>query len=118
MADTSPAPARPAASFLLIESRRPGPDAGAGFLQDALSQARQGHGVILLLIQEAVELALPGRSAELDRLLAADGRLWVDRFSLLQRGLPEDGLRPGAQCVEMDEVARAALERATKVVWH
>ncbi|WP_097869466.1 DsrE family protein [Streptomyces sp. rh34] len=104
--------------FLLIESQAVATPAGAGFRHDAVTQARMGHSVVLFLIQDGVTLALPGRAPELEALLEAGGRVWVDAFSLDQRGLHEAGLLPSALTTDMDAVAAAVLDPAVRVVWH
>ncbi|MER6623314.1 DsrE family protein [Streptomyces sp. NPDC000931] len=104
--------------FLLIESQASAVPAGTGLCQDAAAQARLGHSVVLFLIQDGVTLALPGRAPELDTLLEAGGRVWVDGFSLAQRGLHHAGLLPSALTTDMDAVAAAVLDPAVRVVWH
>lgn len=102
-------------SYLLIESQRA---AGAAFLRDAVALARAGGDVRLVLVEDAVTAALPGAAAEVGELLAAAGRLWVDGFSLAQRGLGGADLVPTARPVDMAEVAAGVLEESTRVVWH
>ncbi|WP_260867990.1 DsrE family protein [Streptomyces sp. SAJ15] len=105
--------------YLLIESNGPasGPG-GARFFTDALALARAGHPVRLVLIQEGIGAAVPETAPELASLLDAGGELWVDRFSVLQRGLTPDDVATRARLVEMDEVAAALLAPDVQVVWH
>ncbi|MCA6094680.1 DsrH/TusB family sulfur relay protein [Streptomyces sp. SCA3-4] len=105
-------------AYLLIESQAAAPPDGTGFRRDAVTQARLGHSVVLFLIQDAVALALPGRSEELEALLEAGGRVWADDFSLAQRGLDGGTLMPSVRRTDMDAVAEAVLDPAVKVVWH
>ncbi|CDR05004.1 MULTISPECIES: DsrE family protein [Streptomyces] len=104
--------------FLLIESQAAALPDGPGFRRDAVTQARLGHPVVLFLIQDAVTLAVPGRSPELEAFIGAGGRVWVDDFSLAQRGLENTGLLPAAHRTDMGAVAEAVLDPAVKVVWH
>ncbi|WP_053171335.1 DsrE family protein [Streptomyces sp. SBT349] len=106
------------AEYLLIESRAAATADGAGFCRDALLQARAGHGVLLFLLQDGVTMALPGRSAEVKALGAEGGRIWVDGFSLAQRGLADAALLPAARIVDVDAVAGALLDPDVRVVWH
>lgn len=105
--------------FVLIESngRESGPGC-ARFLTDATALARAGHPVRVVLVQEGVTAALPGALAELDQALRAGAELWVDEFSVAQRGLDTGALVPEAQLVGMGEVAGELLAADTKVVWH
>lgn len=104
--------------FLLIESQAAAVPGGVGFPRDAVTQARLGHPVVLFLIQDAVALAVPGRSPELEDFIEAGDRVWVDDFSLAQRGLANAGLLPAAHHTDMGAVAEAVLNPAVKVVWH
>ncbi|MFI9100879.1 hypothetical protein ACIGXA_10150 [Streptomyces fildesensis] len=106
------------AEFLLIETRAAATVDGAGFSQDALLQAQAGHNVLLLLIQDGVTLAMPGRSAEVEALIATGARVLADGFSLAQRGLERSALLPGTEVTELAAVADALLDPAVKVVWH
>ena len=67
---------------------------------------------------DGVTFALPGTDAETDRYLNAGGRLAADRFSLIQRGIAEEALRPQARATDMDEVAGWVLDPDIRVVWH
>jgi hypothetical protein len=110
---------RELAGHLMIESQ--GPWAGASctmFVRDAAALARIGLCTRLLLVQDAVLAAVPGVLSEVAAFIAADGELWVDRFSMLQRGLNEHNLMPLARVTDMDEVAALVLDPAVKVVWH
>lgn len=105
--------------FVLIESCGPasGP-AGARFIGDAAALARSGHPVRLVLVQEGVTAALPEVRPLLAELLSYGAELWVDRYSLAQRGLAADRLPGRARLVGMDEVAGELLAPGTRVVWH
>nr|WP_206440310.1 DsrE family protein [Streptomyces scabichelini] len=106
----------------MIESSGPasGP-AGARFLDDAATLARSGHPVRLVLVQEGVTAALPGERPELTEFLSYGSHgaeLWVDRYSLTQRGLEAAQLPGQARLIGMDEVAGELLAPGTRVVWH
>lgn len=105
--------------FVLIESsgRASGPGC-ARFLADATALARAGHPVRVVLVQEGVSAAVPGALPEVDQLLQAKAELWVDGFSLAQRGLSAGQLVESARLTSMDDVAEAMLDRDVKVVWH
>ncbi|MFE1872553.1 DsrE family protein [Streptomyces sp. NPDC059496] len=109
----------PSTSHLLVETKGPWSGPGcAGFLRDARDLARTGHRVRLLFIQDGVSAAVAGSLGETASAAAAGCEIWVDRFSLAQRGLDESGLLPEARPVEMPQVAAWVLEPDVRVVWH
>jgi predicted peroxiredoxin len=105
--------------YLLVESKGPwaGPSC-AGFLRDAHELAGTGQDVRLLLIQDGVAAAVDGALTEARELAEAGAELWVDRFSLGQRGIAETALLPKARPVEMAEISAHLLEPDVRVVWH
>ncbi|AQA16644.1 MULTISPECIES: DsrE family protein [Streptomyces] len=107
---------------LLIESRGPWAGASCGaFVRDASTLAGSGHPVQLVLVQDAVTAAVRGTaedSAEVRALVEAGGEVWVDDFSLAQRGLAADRLIPEARVVGMPEVSARVLAPGVRVVWH
>lgn len=107
------------ADYLLVESQGgwAGPGAGA-FLDDAARLAGDGHGVVVLLIENGVTEGLHGAGPAVARVLAAGGEVWADGFSLDQRALPRHRLADGVRPVDMDEVARRLLTPAVQGVWH
>ncbi|UYQ64821.1 DsrE family protein [Streptomyces peucetius] len=103
--------------LLLIESQgRVAQD--TGFRRDAVTQVLTGSSVLLFLVQDGVLLAVPGSDEDLDRFQKGGGVLAADGFSLAQRGLDTDLLRPELRVVGMDEVAGWLLDPAVRVVWH
>ncbi|WP_411107521.1 hypothetical protein [Streptomyces sp. cmx-4-9] len=109
----------PAASHLLVETKGPWSGPGcAGFLRDAAALARRGDRVRLLFIQDGVSAAVADASDEAASAAHAGCEIWVDRFSLAQRGLQESGLLPAAAPVAMTEVAACVLDPDVRVVWH
>lgn len=106
-------------AHLLVESH--GPMAGHGcarFIQDAAALAATGHKVQLVLIQDGVAAAVRGALPELDSFAEHGGEVWVDRYSVDQRGLPGDVFSDGVKPVDFDEVADRVLDPGTRVVWH
>ncbi|MFF8813526.1 hypothetical protein [Streptomyces pactum] len=123
MAEHTPGPAAGGApgpaAHLLIESG--GPETGAAFtrfLGDARRLASDGHPVVLLLIENGVLAAVSGACPELARLRALGAELWVDAFSVAQRGLATADLDPAVRPVDMDRVAARLLEPSVRAVWH
>ncbi|MGJ3561544.1 hypothetical protein ACR6C2_37905 [Streptomyces sp. INA 01156] len=53
-----------------------------------------GYPVLMYLVEDGCLLARPGTDEDLDRFEAAGGRLAVDHFSLVQRGIGHLPLRP------------------------
>ncbi|MBP8534902.1 DsrE family protein [Streptomyces sp. MK37H] len=115
-------PPIPNPPHLLIESRGPWAGAACGaFVRDARTLALSGHPVQLVLVQDAVTAAVcepEEDSAEVRALAEAGGEVWVDDFSLAQRGLPADRLIPEARVVGMPEVSARVLAPGVRVVWH
>ncbi|WEO94725.1 hypothetical protein A6P39_012305 [Streptomyces sp. FXJ1.172] len=109
---TRPAP------HLLVESKGPWADPRGAFLEDACTLARGGHHVQLLCLQDAVAAAVRDASPHTRALLEAGGELWVDDFSLAQRGMTGVALEPGARVVDMAHTAARLLEPDVRVVWH
>lgn len=105
---------------LLVASRGPWSGPGADrFLVDAAALAGTGAPVTVLLLADAAPFAAPGGGpAGLVALLAAGGRVWVDRFSAAQRGLGGICLPPGVEWVDAEDVAGPLLDPGVRVVWH
>ncbi|OSP44746.1 hypothetical protein B7767_03280 [Streptomyces sp. 13-12-16] len=103
---------------LLVESKGPWTDPRGAFMQDACSVVLAGHPVQLLCVQDAVAAAVQDASPHVRALLEAGGELWVDDFSLAQRGMTNVRLEPGAQVVDMARTAARLLEPGVRVVWH
>ncbi|MFF3291885.1 hypothetical protein [Streptomyces sp. NPDC003023] len=103
--------------LLLVESQG-GVAQDPAFRRDAVTQVLAGHSVLLFLVQDGVLLAVPGSDDDLDRFQKGGGVLAADEFSLTQRGLGADLLRPELKVIGMDEVAGWILDPAVRVVWH
>ncbi|GAA1040557.1 hypothetical protein GCM10009557_62210 [Virgisporangium ochraceum] len=104
-----------ATAYVMVETAGPWRGPGcARFVSDAVTLCRAGHPVQLVLLQDGVTAALPGAVPGL-----GDGvEVWVDEFSLSQRGLPVEKLAPATRVVTMTEIALRILDPATRVVWH
>lgn len=109
-------------ALLLIESQHdPYDDSSSGtvsrFLQAATALAVDGAPVVLYLIDDGVDGArAPGQ--DLARLIDAGATVWVDRVSLADRSIPEQGLSPALEVVDMNRVAAMMFNRGVQVVWH
>lgn len=80
--------------------------------------AGRQHTVNVLLVQNAVFMASAKVACpELDALVDAGINVRVDHFSLLQRGLDRDSLRPGLQAAALSCVIDAMLDHH-KVIWN
>jgi len=110
---------RPWSQHLLVETHGPwaGPSCAA-FLRDAAGLLRAGRRTLVLLVQDGVLAAVPGRLGALDDVLAAGGAVWVDRYSWVYRGLSTVDPVSGVTWAGMDEVAGHVLDPAVQVVWH
>ncbi|MFC7617399.1 hypothetical protein ACFQV2_32255 [Actinokineospora soli] len=101
---------------LLVASRGPWSGPGAErFLSDATALAGTGAAVTVLLVADAVPLVAGDALAD---LLAAGGRVLVDRFAATQRGVAGHPLPDGARWADLDEPAALLLDPDVKVVWH
>ena len=84
----------------------------------AATLARNGAGVVLLLVQNGALAARHGaRAPQLDALAAAGVRLFADEFSLRERGIARDRLRPGVEPAPIDIVIDRLLD-GWHVIWH
>lgn len=105
--------------YLMVESQGGWVGPGtAAFLRDVLALAERGEAVWLLLIENGVTCALAEGWQALGRLAQHGGHLWVDGYSLCERGLDAAALVGGASVVDMDTVAAKLLEPGVRVVWH
>jgi hypothetical protein len=107
------------ASYLLIESRDPFTSGEVGFFQDLSRRlVAAGDQVTVFLVENGV---LPARSGaaggELSELLQAGVEVLADDFSLRERGIPLDRLRPGIKPVAIDLVIDR-LATGCKAIWH
>jgi intracellular sulfur oxidation DsrE/DsrF family protein len=107
------------ASYLLIESRDPFTSGEVGFCQDLSRRlVAAGDEVTVFLVENGV---LPARSgaagAELSELVQAGVEVLVDDFSLRERGIPLDRLRPGIKPAAIDLVIDR-LAAGCKAIWH
>lgn len=79
---------------------------------------RQGGRVDMLLVQNGALGARGGaQSPQLDALAAAGVGLYADEFSLRERGIAVERLRPDVKPVPLDIVIDRLLE-GWRVVWH
>jgi sulfur relay (sulfurtransferase) DsrF/TusC family protein len=103
--------------YLLVESHGPwnGP-ACERFANDALALVRSGNAVSLFLVEDGVTAALAGALPALAELRRDGGTVWVDEFSLRQRGLADAEL--DGERIALDAVAAKLLEPPVQVVWH
>ena len=107
-------------NYVFIESRDAFESADTRFLeQTAVTLRQQGHNVTMFLVQNGV-LATRGaaRNTFLDRLSEARIALLADDFSLRERGIQKEELRPGIQNATMDNLVDLLLQEHTKAIWH
>ena len=107
------------ASYLLIESRDPFTSGEAGFYQDLSRRlVAGGDQVTVFLVENGV---LPARSgavgAGLSELVQAGVEVLADDFSLRERGIPLDRLKPGIKPAAIDLVIDR-LAAGCKAIWH
>lgn len=102
-------------AFLLVETRTG--RTAERFVADATAQARAGVAVTVWLVADAVLDAVRGVCPEVGDLLAAGGTVWVDDFTVAQRGVRESSLLAGITVVSIDRLAATMLGDA-RTVWH
>src|SRR5262245_49484860 len=84
----------------------------------ATALQRDGASVTLLLVQNGALAARRGaRVPQLDELAAAGVSVCADEFSLRERGIARDRLRPGVEPVPIDIVIDRLLD-GWHVIWH
>ena len=107
-------------NVLFIESRSHFDGAREPFAATlACALASRGAGrVAMLLVQNGALCARAGAQApQLDALAAAGVSLHADEFSLRERGIAVERLRPGVEAVPLDIVIDRLLE-GWRVIWH
>ena len=106
-------------NYLFIESRSDfngRHEAFGGTL--AATLARNGARVTMLLVQNGALMARRGaRSSRFDVLVAAGVAVLADEFSLRERGIATDRLRPGVEPARLDVVIDRLLD-GWHVIWH
>ena len=107
------------ARYLFIESRDPFTDRTVKEHFDlARDLAARSHQVELYLVQDAVLLGRKAVAADgLDELAQAGVTILADDFSLLQRGVGEEEVRPQCKVSPISRVVEA-LEADYKVIWN
>jgi hypothetical protein len=103
--------------FLLVESVGRWADRGGRFPRSAAVLAESGAETVLCLVGDGVSRA-GGPAPELERLLAAGGRVWADRAALERRALTRLPRARGVEEVGMEEICDAVLAEGTRVLWH
>jgi intracellular sulfur oxidation DsrE/DsrF family protein len=110
----------PSPNYLFIESRSDfdtARDSFAGSLACALA-SRGGGRVAMLLVQNGALCARRAACApKLDALAAAGVSVYADEFSLRERGIAADRLRPGVEPAPLDIVIDRLLD-GWRVIWH
>ena len=107
-------------NVLFIESRSHFDGAREPFAAAlACALASRGSGrVVMLLVQNGALSARAGAQApQLDALAAAGVSLHVEPFSLRERGIAVERLRPGVEPAPLDMVIDRLLE-GWRVIWH
>lgn len=105
--------------YLLIGSRDPFTSADAQNLYTmALELEHAGNDVSVYLVQNGVLPTRVGaKFAGFGAILGRGITVMADRFSLQERGIPQDALMNGVTASELDIVIDHMAEGA-KVIWH
>lgn len=81
------------------------------------AQTASRHATVIFLTQNAVLMSRPGALlGMLMEAIRAGVEVWVDRFSLSERGIDLDCVRSGFQPRSMDDVA-SRLDDGARVIW-
>jgi intracellular sulfur oxidation DsrE/DsrF family protein len=107
------------ANYLLIESRDPFDSNDTRFCCDLAKQLKQqGEAVTVFLVQNGVLPSRAGaRADQLSELANAGIEILADEFSLRERGIPFDRLKPGIKPAPLDVVIDR-LSDGCKAIWH
>lgn len=107
------------ANYLFIQSQDPFTEARTDAQFDLMQRLRgAGNEVAVLLVQSGVSAARQGaRTRTFDRLLDGGITVLADDFSLQQREITADQLKPGVRSAAID-VAVDALLAGHKVIWN
>ena len=105
--------------YLFIQSQDPFTEVRTNAQYDlAKSLASSGNSVQLLLVQNGVLVARQGASSEAFDSLASQGvNILADTFSLKQREIETNQLKPFVAPAEID-MAVAAMLNGDKVIWN
>ncbi|HZU89234.1 MAG TPA: DsrE family protein [Stellaceae bacterium] len=105
--------------YLLIESRDPFESADVAFCYDLAGRlAAAGNEVTLFLVQNGVLPARAGAQTPAFEALAHSGiEILADDFSLRERGIAADRMRPGVKPSPLDRVIDC-LAAGCKAIWH
>lgn len=106
-------------NYLFIQSQDPFTDVGATFQYELMLQlSRAGKSVSVVLVQNGVTAARNGAPARhFDHLCANGLSIYADDFSLAQREITIDQLKPGIQPVSIDIIIESLLA-GDKVIWN
>jgi hypothetical protein len=106
------------ASYLFIESRNPWEAGGVERIYGlARDLARDGHEVVLFLVQNGVLPARRGAAAPGLAALPGTVRVLADEFSLRERAIPRAELREGVEPAGLERVV-TALAAGARAVFH
>jgi sulfur transfer complex TusBCD TusB component (DsrH family) len=105
--------------YVLIQSKSPWESGDVDrFYALARGLGRAGNDVTFFLVQNGVMPARAGaRDAALDELLAGEVRVVADDFSLRERAIRREMLKPGILPGPIDEVIDL-LATGAKALWH
>ena len=106
-------------NYLFIQSQDPFTDAGtASQFELMLQLSRAGKSVSVILVQNGVIAARRGaETRQFDELCAHGLPVYADDFSLAQREISSDQLKPGVQAASIDLVVDSMLA-GNKVIWN
>ena len=106
--------------YVFIESRDPFESTDGGFVIDAATELHgRGRPVAVFLVQNAVLAARAGaRGTQLPRLAEAGVEVLADGFSLAERGIEAEEMRPGVHPSSIEALVDLLTRPGTKAVWH
>jgi len=107
-------------NYVLIESRDPFESPDTAFLTEtAMSLKKEGHDVVVFLLQNAVlAMRKQARQSQLPQLLESGIPVLADEFALRERGIQADECPASITVTNFDHLVDLIIRENTRAVWH
>jgi predicted peroxiredoxin len=106
--------------YIFVETRDPFESRDTRFVEETATTLKErGHEVTVFLVQNGVLASRQAaRAPYLDRLAQVGVAILADDFSLRERGIRPDELRPGVRPSGIEALVDALIEEGARAVWH